>query len=70
MGGEYKCGKCGQWQSVGNCSYMGDMHDGFGVDWVCVERGELSIDEFMRLTDEQQKEYIDKQNRRKRNEIR
>lgn len=62
MGGEYTCPKCGQWQSVGGCGYMGDMHANFGmVDWICAERGELHIDDIMMLTDEQFKEYNDKQ---------
>jgi|ETNmetMinimDraft_5_1059913.scaffolds.fasta_scaffold242701_2 hypothetical protein len=62
MGGEYKCPKCGQWQSVGECGYIGDMDTNFGmVDWICAERGELHIDDFMMLTEEQQKEYFEKQ---------
>lgn len=41
---------------------MGDMHANFGmVDWICAERGELHIDDIMMLTDEQFKEYNDKQ---------
>ena len=62
MGGEYTCPKCGKWQSVGNCGYTGDMDTDFGmVDWFCVERGELHPSDFRELTDEQQKEYLEKQ---------